>query len=285
MPIVGSPSPGINEGPDEDFGGFDLGTLGGGGRPDIGGGPLFNVPDFSVGIFSGPLFVPRLVLPTIRIPPISPPQAQIVVGPGGPHVFQGPVWTPPPPPPPTPTIMERPPTPEIFYEPPPPVIPDEATYPTPVPPPPPPNLVSPGIVQNEPGVFVGPIQLVPEEEDVSHDLGHILATIAGDYIGQELGIGQPPGFVDPATVTPTAGVPATIPGVPAVVTGGGGACYPPANTKGMIYSPRAKCGAGGWIKQRRRRKRLASASDIKDISALNSVLPKGMLKIWIATHA
>ncbi len=34
-----------------------------------------------------------------------------------------------------------------------------------------------------------------------------------------------------------------------------------AATKGMVYSPRANCGRGGWIKRRRRRRQLLSESD------------------------
>ena len=37
-------------------------------------------------------------------------------------------------------------------------------------------------------------------------------------------------------------------------------------------------------KQRRRRKRLATTSDIKDLAALKSVLSPADLKTWIATH-
>lgn len=39
-------------------------------------------------------------------------------------------------------------------------------------------------------------------------------------------------------------------------------------------------------KKRRRRKRLATVSDIRDLAALSSVIGKGeMLKTWIATHS
>ncbi len=53
-----------------------------------------------------------------------------------------------------------------------------------------------------------------------------------------------------------------------------------------VWDPRANCGQGKWItKRRKRRKRLATASDIKDLSALKSVLGGGKgLDTWIATH-
>lgn len=58
------------------------------------------------------------------------------------------------------------------------------------------------------------------------------------------------------------------------------------STKGMVWNPRANCGNGGWVKhRRRRRKRLATTSDIKDLAALKAVLGGGKaFETWIATH-
>lgn len=62
-------------------------------------------------------------------------------------------------------------------------------------------------------------------------------------------------------------------------------CPTGSGNKGMIWDPNANCGAGKWIKRRkRRRQRLATASDIKDIGALKSVLGPKALGAWIATH-
>ncbi len=60
-----------------------------------------------------------------------------------------------------------------------------------------------------------------------------------------------------------------------------------APTKGMVWNPAANCGAGKWQrKSRRRRKRLATSSDIKDLSSLKGVLGGGKaFEVWIATHS
>lgn len=57
--------------------------------------------------------------------------------------------------------------------------------------------------------------------------------------------------------------------------------------KGMVWNPRANCGNGAWVKsRRRRRRRLATVSDIKDLAALKSVLGGGKaFETWIATHS
>ncbi len=70
------------------------------------------------------------------------------------------------------------------------------------------------------------------------------------------------------------------PSMPAM--GGGGCERDPRNDYVMKFI----CGNWKWVKKRRRRsKRLASASDIKDLSALQGVLGNGKnLTTWIATH-
>lgn len=54
----------------------------------------------------------------------------------------------------------------------------------------------------------------------------------------------------------------------------------------MVYDPKANCGAGKWLKKtRRRRKRLATTSDIKDLAALKAVLGGGKaFDTWIASR-
>lgn len=63
-----------------------------------------------------------------------------------------------------------------------------------------------------------------------------------------------------------------------------GSCNP---TKGMVWNPNANCGAGKWQKRgRRRRKRLATMGDLKDLAALKGVLGGGKaFEVWIATHS
>lgn len=64
------------------------------------------------------------------------------------------------------------------------------------------------------------------------------------------------------------------------------AVCPPNTSKGMVFDPNANCGVGKWIKRRRRRRqRLATASDIKDLVALQGAMPPKDLKAWIATHS
>ena len=61
---------------------------------------------------------------------------------------------------------------------------------------------------------------------------------------------------------------------------------PTANCGGsMVY--KKVCGQYKWVNQKRRRKsRLATRSDLKDLAALKGVLGQGkLLETWIATHS
>jgi len=60
-----------------------------------------------------------------------------------------------------------------------------------------------------------------------------------------------------------------------------------ACAKGYVWNPAANCGAGKWQKKsRRRRKRLATMGDLKDLAALKGILGQGKaFEVWIATHA
>lgn len=61
---------------------------------------------------------------------------------------------------------------------------------------------------------------------------------------------------------------------------------PPAcDTKDYYWSTRANRGQGAWVKYRRRRKQLATKSDIAQLASLKTVLTAGDLKMWIATHS
>ena len=65
----------------------------------------------------------------------------------------------------------------------------------------------------------------------------------------------------------------TIPGAPMAA-----GCPPPS------YCVDGKTGKVTIKQKRRRRRRLATSSDIRDLSSLKSVLSPADLKMWIATH-
>ncbi len=156
------------------------------------------------------------------------------------------------------------------------------------------HLLAPGMIVGQagyeaPGPFMpNPIPgstLGDAKEDGTMDLGDLLGNIASTFINVKYGGGG--AGITPAGVAPTygtGGMDGSIAATPAL-----GLPFvdviPEAGSKGMVYSPRANCGAGGWVKRRRRRKRLATVSDIKDIAALKAVMGPAMLKTWIATHS
>ena len=142
----------------------------------------------------------------------------------------------------------------------------------------------------------GPGKLEPLVQEgtqtMSLDLGNLLGNLGSQYISARWGGGgQPTVFMPPA---PTLPAPIQAQGPRAGITtqpvdtlyemGKEGYDYffgngPAPNN--MTIDPRT-----GRLckKQRRRRKRLATTSDIKDLAALKSVLSPADLKTWIATH-
>jgi len=102
------------------------------------------------------------------------------------------------------------------------------------------------------------------------DLGSIITGVAGAYFGNKYAQPAPTTFLpDWGDLTNPFG--ATTPTTTAV---------PPGMTT-------AGC-APGYMKKktRRRRKRLATRSDIKDLAALKGVIGGGeAFKVWIATHS
>jgi len=88
----------------------------------------------------------------------------------------------------------------------------------------------------------------------------------------------PPPLPDPAPTNGTNGGP---PMGPMTV---GNSCEADPRTQ---YDMKFICGEWKWVKKRkRRRKRLATSSDIKDLSSLKGVLGGGKsFDLWIATHA
>lgn len=130
--------------------------------------------------------------------------------------------------------------------------------------------------------------------NVALDLGNLLGTLGGKYIDARWG-GPVSGPAFRPTVQPW-NTPGNFPegGARIPPTGVGTVLdpelpfydvIPETSTKGMCWDPSADCGRGKWIRRsRRRRKRLATGSDIKDLAALSSVTTGQEKKTWIATH-
>jgi hypothetical protein len=170
------------------------------------------------------------------------------------------------------------------------------------------------VPQSVPQTFAatGPGRLEPLVQEgtqsMSLDLGNLLGNLGSQYISARWGGGgQPTVFIPPAPTLPPpimaqgprAGIaptPAlagpnlfelgqqgfdymfgpdtpTAPGAP--MTNG---CTPPS------YCVDGKTGKVTIKQKRRRRRRLATSSDIRDLSSLKSVLSPADLKMWIATH-
>ena len=129
-------------------------------------------------------------------------------------------------------------------------------------------------------------------QTMSLDLGNLLGTLGSQYISARYGQPRPPAVLQPTIVAqgPQAGVlqPVLTPPVAAGLGALAGEAY-----DFFTDDQKAQLGNGMRIdpvtgrlckKQRRRRKRLATTSDIKDLAALKSVLSPADLKTWIATH-
>ena len=125
-------------------------------------------------------------------------------------------------------------------------------------------------------------------QTMSLDLGNLLGTLGSQYIETRYGQPRPPAILQPTIVAqgPAAGIAPTpaLAGPSLMELGQEGYQYffgdSPA-PRNMTIDP-----VTGKLckKQRRRRKRLATTSDIKDLAALKSVLSPADLKTWIATH-
>jgi len=103
------------------------------------------------------------------------------------------------------------------------------------------------------------------------DLGSIITGLGGAYINARYPVQQP--AFNPFSGDSSGG----LPGVDIIAE---------APVKGMCWNPAANCGQGKWQKRtRRRRKRLATQGDLKDLAALKGVLGGGKaFEVWIATH-
>ena len=132
-------------------------------------------------------------------------------------------------------------------------------------------------------------------QTMSLDLGNLLGTLGSSYIQARWGTPPPPPTIMPGAPYgnqpivaqgPRAGIAPTpaLAGPNLMDLGQQGYDYFFGDStvpKNMTIDP-----VTGRLckKQRRRRKRLATTSDIKDLAALKSVLSPADLKTWIATH-
>ena len=130
---------------------------------------------------------------------------------------------------------------------------------------------------------------------MSLDLGGLLGTLGTSYIEARYGGPKAPQVMAPTIRAqgPQAGV-AAQPVFSPLVAGGLGALGAEAldffTDDQIAQIPGAKIkidprtGQTSICRNRRRRKRLATTSDIKDLAALKSILSPADLKTWIATH-
>lgn len=138
-------------------------------------------------------------------------------------------------------------------------------------------------------------------QTMSLDLGNLLGNLGSQYISARWGQPSVPQIMAPTIQAqgPQAGLAVTPALAPAVGMGLGaaaGEAYDwltspsvPAAPVGKGCTPPSYCVDGKTGKvtikhKRRRRRRLATSSDIRDLSSLKSVLSPADLKMWIATH-
>lgn len=168
---------------------------------------------------------------------------------------------------------------------------------TPVPQPVPQTFAATGPGKLEPLVQEG-------TQTMSLDLGNLLGNLGSQYISARWGQPSAPQIMAPTFQAqgPQAGLAVTPALAPAVGMGLGalaGEAYDYLTQPSLPTIPGAPMAAGCpppsycvdgktgkvTIKQkRRRRRRLATSSDIRDLSSLKSVLSPADLKMWIATH-
>ena len=154
----------------------------------------------------------------------------------------------------------------------------------------------------------GPGKLEPLVQEgtqtMSLDLGNLLGNLGSQYISARWGQPSTPAILAPTFQAqgPQAGLAVTPALAPAVGMGLGalaGEAYDYLTQPSLPTIPGAPMAAGCpppsycvdgktgkvTIKQkRRRRRRLATSSDIRDLSSLKSVLSPADMKTWIATH-
>jgi len=135
--------------------------------------------------------------------------------------------------------------------------------------------VAPASLQTTPG---GP------EMDLGTLATDLLRQAGTAYIQREFGptmgppVGMQPAFLDSVIPDIDLGVPGPgvfTPSAPAAACGGASPVY------------KKVCGEYKWVQpKRRRRKRLATQGDLKDLAALKGILGNGKaFEVWIATHS
>jgi hypothetical protein len=133
-------------------------------------------------------------------------------------------------------------------------------------------------------------------QTMSLDLGGLLGTLGTSYIEARYGGPRVPQVMAP-TIRPqgpragVAGQPVYLETLPQLAEGVYDYFFTDEQKQSLSQMPNAgkvqidpQTGRVSVCKTRRRRKRLATTSDIKDLAALKSVLSPADLKTWIATH-
>ena len=146
----------------------------------------------------------------------------------------------------------------------------------------------------------GPGKLEPLVQEgtqtMSLDLGNLLGTLGSSYIQARYGGPKVPQVMAPTIRAqgPQAGVaaqPVFLDTLPQMAGDVYDYFFTEEQKQSLSQMPNAgkvqidpRTGRVSVCKNRRRRKRLATTSDIKDLAALKSVLSPADLKTWIATH-
>jgi hypothetical protein len=160
--------------------------------------------------------------------------------------------------------------------------------PAPVPQPVPQTFAAVGEQKLEPLVTKG-------TQTMSLDLGGLLGTLGTSYIEARYGGPRAPQVTAPTIRPqgPRAGVaaqPVLLETLPEMAGDVYDYFFTDEQKQSLSQMPNAKVqvdprtGRVSVCRNRRRRKRLATTSDIKDLAALKSVLSPADLKTWIATH-
>lgn len=133
-------------------------------------------------------------------------------------------------------------------------------------------------------------------QTMSLDLGNLLGTLGSSYIQARYGGPRTPQVMAPTIRAqgPQAGVaaqPVFLETLPEMAGDVYDYFFTDEQKQSLSQMPNAgkvqidpRTGRVSVCKTRRRRKRLATTSDIKDLAALKSVLSPADLKTWIATH-
>ncbi len=133
-------------------------------------------------------------------------------------------------------------------------------------------------------------------QTMSLDLGNLLGTLGSQYISARYGGPKAPQVMAPTIRPqgPRAGVaaqPVFLETLPEMAGDVYDYFFTDEQKQSLSQMPNAgkvqidpRTGRVSMCKTRRRRKRLATTSDIKDLAALKSVLSPADLKTWIATH-